>query len=110
MTIKGIEGLSSSQLLNQIKDGAKFVVFQYCISIIIITFKRHSKIYFIPAGESAFGKGLGFTLISLLFGWWGIPWGPIYTIQSAAVNFQGGKDITQDVLISLQRAAQSTGA
>ena len=23
---------------------------------------------------------------SLLFGWWGIPWGPVYTVRALAVN------------------------
>ena len=36
-------------------------------------------------------------LVSLLFGWWGIPFGPIYTIWSIAENFKG-KDVTQEVI------------
>jgi len=31
-------------------------------------------------------QSLPFTLLSLLLGWWGNPWGPIYTIQSLWVN------------------------
>jgi hypothetical protein len=31
-----------------------------------------------------------YTLISALFGWWGIPWGVIYTPQAIYRNFCGG--------------------
>jgi hypothetical protein len=51
---------------------------------------------------------LPFTLLSLVLGWWGIPWGPIYTIQSVVINFQGGKDVTKEVLASMASAAQKT--
>jgi hypothetical protein len=27
-------------------------------------------------------------------GWWGIPWGPIYTVQSLWVNLRGRHDVT----------------
>jgi hypothetical protein len=101
MKIVGIEGMTGNELKAEVERGAKFVIFQYCISIVIMTFKRPSSIYFVRVGESALGKGLVFSTISFLLGWWGIPWGPIYTIQSLITNFQGGKDVTQDVLASL---------
>jgi hypothetical protein len=101
MKIVGIEGMTGDELQAELQQGGKFVVFQYCISIIILTFKRPSNIYFVKAGESSVGKGLVFSIISLLFGWWGIPWGPIYTVQALVTNFKGGKDVTQDVLASL---------
>jgi len=44
---------------------------------------------------------LGFTLLSLVLGWWGIPWGPIYTVQSLWVNAQGGRDVTREVAAAL---------
>ncbi len=103
MKVVGIEGLDHQQLSLELQRGAKFVFYQYCISIVIMTFKRPSDIYFIRAGESGIGKGIGFSFISLLLGWWGIPWGPIYTIGSFITNFGGGKDVTQEVLAGLQQ-------
>lgn len=105
--IVGLEGIQSGgQLQQEIQQGGKFVMYQYCISLLIITFKRPSNIYFIRQEESAVVKGLPFTLLSLLLGWWGIPWGPIYTIQSIWVNFKGGKDVTKDVVASMMSASQ----
>jgi len=108
--IQGIEGLKQGELEFELQRGAKFVLFQYCISIIILTFRRPSDIYFIRQGENAVVKGLPFTLLSLVAGWWGIPWGPIYTIQSIYTNLSGGKDVTQAVANSLRTQAVSPPA
>jgi len=99
--IKNIEGLSVDDINRELSNGAKFVVFQYCFSIIVMTFKRRSDIYFIKAGESTVKHSIWFTIITLLFGWWGIPWGPVYSIGSLSTNLTGGKDITQEVLNSM---------
>jgi hypothetical protein len=104
MKITGIEGLTGQQLNDELQRGAKFVYFQYCISIVIMTFKRPSDIYFIRAGQNGIVKGLPFSLISLFLGWWGIPWGPIYTIGSFITNFGGGKNVTNEVVASMQKS------
>jgi hypothetical protein len=106
--IIGFEEIKSgSHLQQELQQGAKFVIYQYCISLLIITFKRSSNIYFISHENNAVLKGIPFTLLSLLLGWWGIPWGPIYTIQSVWVNFNGGKDVTKEVLASMTSLSQN---
>ena len=57
--IVGLEDIQSGGHLQQeIAQGGKFVIFQYCISLLVITFKRSSNIYFIPHAENAVIKGL----------------------------------------------------
>jgi hypothetical protein len=108
--IVGMEDIKSGgELQQELQQGGKFVMYQYCISILILTFRRSSNIYFIRHEENAIVKGLPFTLLSLVLGWWGIPWGPIYTVQSVWVNFKGGKDVTKDVLASMMTASQQPG-
>lgn len=68
-------GLSPQELKFGIERGGRFVVFQYCVSALIITFRRNTSVQFIKAGESAAIKSLPYTLLSLVLGWWGIPWG-----------------------------------
>ena len=99
--IKGLEGLTNQQIKKELQNGAKFVIFQYCISIVVMTFKRNSEIYFVKSTESATSKGLGWTVLSFVLGWWGIPWGPIYTIGSIFTNLSGGKDVTAEILQSI---------
>lgn len=107
--IIGLEEIQTGgHLQMEIQRGAKFVVYQYCISLLIITFKRFSNIYFVKSDENAIVKGLPFSLLSLVLGWWGIPWGPIYTIQGLWVNFSGGKDVTQEVLASILSSSQKS--
>ena len=60
-----------------------------------MTFKRPTGVYFIRAGESAAMKALPRTLLTLVMGWWGIPWGFIYTPMALFTNLSGGKDVTQ---------------
>ena len=105
MKIRGIENMSRDQLQHEIERGGRFVIFQYCISIVVLSFKRVSDIQFIKGDESAFRKGAAFSLISLLLGWWGIPWGPIWTISSLVTNCRGGLNITPQVLQALSTKA-----
>jgi hypothetical protein len=104
MKIQGIEGMSTDQLRFELQRGAKLVHYQYCVSVVIMTFRRSSDIYFVPAGESSVSKGVPWILLSLVAGWWGIPWGPIFTIQSLVTNFKGGKDVTAEISARLNPA------
>jgi hypothetical protein len=110
--IRNIEGMTMEEMRREISMGARFVVFEYAISILVMTFRRSSDIYFLRSDESHWGKSFPFTLLSLLLGWWGFPWGIIYTPAVLYTNLSGGKDVTGDVLdhfnlqIGRQAAAQ----
>jgi hypothetical protein len=107
MAIQGIGNMSPDQLRFELQRGAKLVRYQYCVSLVLITFKRSSEVYYIPAGESAVTKGLPWTLLTLVAGWWGIPFGPIFSIQALATNLKGGKDLTADITAAMNRAAMN---
>jgi hypothetical protein len=98
MKIKNINGLSADDLEMKVADGGRFVYFAFTISLVVITLKRTSGVYLLQPGENAAAKSIPFTLLSLLFGWWGIPYGPKYTIQSISTNLTGGKDVTDEVM------------
>src|SRR3954470_11086318 len=61
MSIVGLDGLSNEEIREELERGARFVVFEYCISIIVLTFKRSSAIHFVRSDEGTFGKGLRIT-------------------------------------------------
>jgi len=103
--IVGVDGMAVSELKDELARGGRFVVFEYCISIVVMTFKRSSAIYFIRAGQNSLKHSAGFTLLSLVARWWGIPWGPIYTIGSVVTNVAGGRDVTQGVIAALMPTA-----
>lgn len=98
MKIKNIDGLSAHDLQEEVNDGARFVYYVWTISVIILTFKKTSGVYLVQAGNNRVSKGFIFTIISILFGWWGIPAGLKYTIESIRVNMGGGIDVTDEVM------------
>ena len=91
----GAAGMSNQELADEISRGGRLVIYQYCVSIGVLTFLRPTKVYLIRWGESPRSKGWGYTFISLLVGWWGIPWGFIYTPWAVLTNITGGKDVTE---------------
>jgi hypothetical protein len=105
MKIVGVDKMSLAELDQAVAQGGRFVFYQYCISVFVMSFKRSSSIHFVPVGQSSTKKGLPFTALSLLVGWWGIPWGPIWTIATVFKNTRGGVDVTAEVLASLKPAA-----
>ena len=102
MTLEQVSRWSFADLSEDIAKGGKFVYFTYAISLLIITFKRPSKVFYIPSNSSPISHGWVYLLISFLLGWWGIPWGPIYTVQSIYYAFVG-YDVTGEVLKSLTK-------
>jgi len=66
-----------------------------------MSFKRASAVHFVKQGESTIRPALLYSLISFFVGWWGIPWGPSWTIHSIYKNLSGGKDMTKEVLVAL---------
>ncbi|SRR6266849_4174677 len=97
----GLEGISWERLEADLLQGGRFVVYSYTVSVLIMTFRRSSDIYYIAPKNSRITPGLPWTFLSLLAGWWGIPWGPIYTIQSLWINLKGGRDVTTEFVAAL---------
>jgi hypothetical protein len=102
--IKKTAGLSPAQFYDQLSKGGKIVTYGYCISIVAMTFRLTSSPYFIGPGEKLSQYRLRYNLRSLLFGWWGLPWGPIYTIDMIKINFKdgGGIDVTNDLISKIK--------
>lgn len=109
MNVIGTDGLTNEQIYVAVERGAKFVVFQYCVSAILMSFKRSSDVYFIRPGHMALVPRIGYSVISLFLGWWGLPWGPIYTVQALWNNALGGLDLTPEMLSRAVSASGSQG-
>jgi hypothetical protein len=109
MQIKGIESMTAAELSQEVARGGKFVIYQYAISVVILSFKQGTDVYFVRSTENAVVKGLPYTLLTLVAGWWGIPFGPIFSVMALFNNLKGGKDVTKEVMNILNvRPAQPT--
>ncbi|MCU0698374.1 MAG: hypothetical protein MUC96_17880 [Myxococcaceae bacterium] len=101
--ISGTDGLTVEQVRDEVRRGGRFVVYGYCISLLVITLRRSSAVTFVRAGQSPVVAGLGWTFLSLALGWWGFPWGFIYTPMVLVQNLGGGKDVTADVMNAIEQ-------
>lgn len=96
-----MEGRSPAQLADEVRRGGRFVFYQYCFSVLIMSFKRASPIYYIPPGQSRVTPGLLWSGLSFVVGWWGFPWGFIWTPTIIFKNFMGGNDVTSEAMSDL---------
>ncbi len=72
--------------------------FQACISLLLFSTRLPSGFY-IKGQDNSLAAGLVFTIISLMLGWWGIPWGPVFTIHTLIKNLMGGHKQTIGELV-----------
>jgi len=102
LRINGIEGKTFAEIDALLASGARFVFFEYCISCLIFTSRRPTDIELLPAGEHGWVRSLPFTVVSVLLGWWGVPWGLIYTPIVLMTNLTGGCNVTAQTRARLE--------
>jgi len=89
-----MENLTREQTIQLLKNGARFVVFEYCISLIFLSTRRPSVVWFIRPGQGTWPLMLRYCAVSVFLGWWGLPWGFIYTPLTLVTNLSGGVDVS----------------
>jgi hypothetical protein len=96
--IRGIEELDGERLCEELENGARFVTFTWCVSLVLVTFRRPTGVIYLAPGRSGLVTGLPYLLLSLLLGWWGLPWGPVYTVGCVWTALRGGADCTSQIV------------
>jgi hypothetical protein len=109
MQIRGIESLTMEQVEAELQAGGRFVFFELCISLLIVTWRWASDIYLLHPRERGLARGLPYTLLTLFLGWWGLPWGLVYTPRALFANLTGGHDVTEEARTLLQLSAPNGG-
>jgi hypothetical protein len=94
---RGWPGSTVEEMRRELAAGGRIVFYEYSISFILLSLRRPSRLYILGAGEKGFVRGIPYSLVSLLLGWWGVPWGLIYTPLTIITNLSGGKDISDQV-------------
>jgi hypothetical protein len=103
-TIYGMDNPTPQTLARAVADGNRLVFFEYCISLVAASLRRPTGIHLVPADRVRLPGGWRYTILSLLLGWWGIPWGLIYTPLVIITNLSGGCDVTEEVCAQLAEA------
>jgi hypothetical protein len=77
----------------KITPSTQLVRYKYVVSIGVFTFTINSRL-FLKEKISENIRSEIYVVISILLGWWGIPWGPIRTIEAIRSNHRGGEQLT----------------
>ncbi|MEB0138684.1 MULTISPECIES: hypothetical protein [unclassified Undibacterium] len=101
MAILGVAGLDSKEIRQRVNNGWRFLRFEETRSFIVFSQRRYSDIYFVPPNESHMRYAKKHILITVVLGWWGIPWGLIGTPTSIIRNINGGEDLTTEIIRTL---------
>lgn len=82
-------------------DNIKYRTYKTSINIFFFSFYGNSKVYEIPNGKNTVLPGIKYSLLTILFGWWGfgLPWKAFGKLKNSLnalhVNFEGGEDYTK---------------
>jgi hypothetical protein len=101
MPTLAVGSLSPEELRHLVVKGGRLVEYEFCISLVVGSLRRTSGVRLLKPGELGLVRGLPFTILSFLLGWWGIPWGIIYTPLAIITNCAGGRDVTGAFLARL---------
>jgi hypothetical protein len=93
-----LEGQDDRPRLALAAEGERLVFYEYCISLIFLSLRRPSAVVRLRPGQRGWIKGLPYTILSLVLGWWCLPWGLIYTPLALWTNLSGGRPITTEEL------------
>ena len=108
--IGGSRPLFDEELRNRLATGAQCVRFEFCFSVLLFTVRRQSPVYLTHSWQERYLRGCGYSLLALLLGPWGVPWGLVWTAWAIWVNTTGGVDCTREVLAWLESSHQREDA
>lgn len=82
-------------------NNIKYRTYKTSINILFFSVYCNSKVYAISNGRSTILPGIKYSVLTILFGWWGFgwPWEKFKEIKNSIIalhiNFDGGEDYTK---------------
>lgn len=107
--VSGTHGMTIAQVEEDVLRGGRFLMFSWNFSVLIMSFRRASPLTYVRSDQWVGPRALLWTIPSFFVGWWGIPWGIVFTIQSFYRNSVGGHDVTSEVMQSLVGPQRASG-
>lgn len=98
IALGGSRPLFPDEVRTRLASGARLVRFEFCISLLFVTLRRQSPVYLTESWQERYLRGLGYSVLALLLGPWGVPWGLIWTPWAVWTNLTGGVDETDAVV------------
>lgn len=86
-------------LVAAVQAGHRFYVIPYVFSVVILTFRRSmGGVREVSDHHWPVMPLAGAALVTSLLGWWGFPWGIVFSIAALVRLWNGGKDVTLQML------------
>lgn len=98
LDLHAFSNVSEKEFRARLAAGERFVVYLFAVSVVVYSFRHPTKVTVSRNRSNAVLKGLPWSLLTLMLGWWSIPSGPIYTIQCLVANTRGGVDVSANIL------------
>lgn len=99
--LRNIEGLSIQSIESRVDNGYRFVVYSYSVSLILANISHISPAYFLKE-EEVKKHTLKYNMLSSILGWWSLQGIP-NTLKSLKTNMKGGLDVTEDIMLNLDK-------
>jgi hypothetical protein len=96
--LAGSRPLFPEEIRTRVSTGARLVRFEICLSFLFATIRRQSPLYLTESWQERYMRGFCYSVLTLFFGLWGIPWGLIWTPRAIWVNLTGGVDETEKAM------------
>jgi hypothetical protein len=107
LNFRGSRPLFEEELRTRLATGARCVRFEYCFSLVFVTVRRQSPVYLTYSWQQRYLWGLWYSLLALLLGPWGVPWGLLWAPWAVWVNTTGGVDCTHEIITWLDSSRSS---
>ncbi|MCX8138913.1 MAG: hypothetical protein WHU94_07725 [Thermogemmata sp.] len=85
----------------------RWVCYEICYSFVLATVVCRSRPVATHSWKQRLSYGIGYSLLALLLGPWGIPWGIFHTLRIIGINLTGGIDVTPHVSPAVNTPSQS---
>lgn len=73
-------------------------IYHMVLSFLFVSFRTQSQLIVHPS-RRAMATRIGYDAVNLIFGWWGIPWGPIWTVRAILSNARGKDEMALGEII-----------
>lgn len=91
--------LPDHPMVADVMQGSRYVIYPFVVSILVLSFRRNfGGVRVVRTGSWPIVPLFGAALTTIALGWWGFPWGLIWSPIALFQLWNGGRDFTKDIL------------
>jgi len=91
--------LPEHPLVAEVMAGRRFVTYPFVISLLLISLKRNmGGMRVVATSQWPVAPIFWAAILTVLFGWWGFPWGLLWSPLALFYLWIGGRDSTKEIL------------